>query len=91
MGPKVDFNLISHTSLFCILHKAYLVVHSSEFIFSYFSPSIVGIQASFEPETNQAALPKDGSITATCSPEIEQEKWFARGCILAQKVSIMSS
>jgi hypothetical protein len=63
MGPKVDFNLISHTSLFCILHKAYLVVHSSEFIFSYFSPSIVGIQASFEPETNQAALPKDGSIT----------------------------
>jgi hypothetical protein len=38
MGPKVDFNLISHPSLFCILHKAYLVVYSSEFIPLVFVP-----------------------------------------------------
>ena len=48
---------------FVSFHEAYLVVYSSKFILSYLSPSIVGIQPSLRAETNQAALPKDRSIT----------------------------
>jgi len=48
MGPKVDFNLISHASPSCVLRKTYVAVHSSEFILSYSSSLKVGIQAAFE-------------------------------------------
>jgi hypothetical protein len=48
MGPKVDFNLISHASLSLYFRKTYLAVHSSEFILFYSSPPKVGIQAAFK-------------------------------------------
>src|SRR5271168_4324213 len=56
-GRKVDFNLISHASPSCVLRKAYLAVHSSEFIL-FCSSLKVGIQAAFERRPIKLHCPK---------------------------------
>jgi hypothetical protein len=76
MGPKVDFDLISHASLSCILRKTYLTVHSSGFILFYSSPPKVGIRLPVSGDQSSCTAQRriDHNSSATCSPEIEQDR-----------------